>query len=1054
MLGLPSKDVTPFISDNGTYVALFTLIYIVSNNLVDYDIQGYGLKEYNRRRFWTPLGLAVWRFFKANQGPFSELFCKLDLIFAAVPGKHLENLLHSRLDSVRAAFETLIMLSGLYMQPRAFSLLVKVGAAYRWLDVSKKAQQLLILAVSMNQICALQTLLNSGCRPDSPASRLLSFSRTTAIVKAVELRNYDCAKLLLQYCDINRAIRPYMLYAQRNFDCSIWDYRDLWPGVSLRFFEYGLDLFFRAGANPDSQAPIFEHYSLRALKSIKLFHKQWSNQDCPEELKVSVLDYLFYFHRSIFHKAVSKSAQAQRGRLSRTGILLALERGNLSLEAYLHNLDGKVDRGLPEKVLRQVIAEQFLMCDCEAKKRSTNLETVQALASFVSIAEVLDDFPHILEDFIKLVPADCHRHEVEAAGYLLRNGATINSEALSWFAQLPSQRLFEIERIGIRCSKDLDTALINAAAQNNFEAVRKLLHIGAKLDEDVKQGAHGRISIIANIIASWDLKRPGAAGKLPNMVHFLAERGAPLRLSATRVHLYHLLHFTMGVFRDRAPQGDSLPVVHYIVKAGYEPRDRSFPSALLLESCDGLLDAHNVFEYLLRNGAQLRPGSPLATWIGMCGDIELVRDMLEKGVDINAYNHGSDVENGIPRRMTALQMAAMDWRVDVMELLLRAGADVNAPPKHAHGRTALQASCDDRARSSHEQQLKLRTVQLLLDHGADVNAAPARIAGITALQATAKWGDLAVAKLLLVHKPIADVNAPPCQRTLHPTVISTALDFAAHNGRIDMVKLLLNCNGVSHYRCETVFDGAANLAKSKGHFAVAELIRKHIEDIKASDATSPQVSQPARDWHEYNYELGSDDESELSEDDRLFRYYEDQEDDSNSISCSDIDQKDSSSSVCEVSRHGDSECSEGDTGSIMSLDLDSQDLSEDANDPDNHESPHSTARGELPVSTANTDNNIWPDQEDLTMAHEEDFTAARILPLSLQEVGFEDTMDLDDSMDIDTFIDYDTSFDSEMRQGAVVEDTAPWGLENHGQDDFMDFSQSTRLVEEVFGDCE
>lgn len=1048
MLGIPSTDVTSFISDNGTYVALFTLIYILSNNLVDYNMLKYGIGAYANLQ-----DRAVWGFFKAEKCPFYELFCKLDLIFAAVPRRHLEDLLRSRLASVRAAFETLIVLSGLYDQRRAFNVLVKVGAAYGWLDVSRKGQQLLILAVSMDQFSALQTLIDSGCRPDSPATRLLCFWRTTAIVKAVEFQYYHCAELLFKHCDLNKAIGHYMMYAKVNFDEIIWGARR--SRNSRWLFEYGLGLFFEAGADPDSQAPVFKHfhYSLQPQNSMKLLKKRCSKPDCPEELKVSVLDYLFYFHRLVFDKVVWKSAQAQDGRLSRTGVLIALEGGRLSLEAYLQNLDGKVDPKLTEKLLQQVIVEQFLMCDFDAKKRSTNLETVLALASFVSIDEVLDDFPHLLEDFTKLVPANCHRREMEAAGYLLKNGASVNGEALSWFAQLPSQGLFQIERINIRSSKDLNIALINSAAQNNKEAVQRLLNIGANLDDDVHQGTHGRISIIANTIALWKRNSSAGAGDLSNMLQFLVKRGAPLRLSATRIHLYHLLHFTMSVFRGRQRFRDSIAVVHYIINAGYEPRDQSFPSAFLLESCDGLLDAQNVFEYLLRSGAQLRPGSPMATWIGMGGEIDLVRDMLEMGVDINAHNHGSVVENGTPRRMTALQMAAMDWRIDVIELLLQEGADVNAPAKHAHGHTALQASCDDWPKSSHEQQLKLRTVQLLLDHGADVNAAPARIAGITALQAAAKWGDLAVAKLLLFHDPIADVNAPPCQQTWFPTVLGTALDFAAHNGRIDMVQLLLNCNGVSHDRCETDFDGAVRLAKSNGHFAVAELICKHIQGIKASDATSPQLSQPERDWHEYKYELGSDDESELSEDDRLFRYYRDQEYCSDSISSSESDQEDSASSVYEVSWYGDSECSEGDTRSIMSSDLDSQNSSEDAHDPNDHDSPHLPSLGESPISTADN-NNIWADQDDLSLAHEENFTAARIQPRSIQGVGFEDPMDLDAPMDVDTFIDFDTGFDIEMRQNAVVEDTAPWDLENDGQDDYIDFSQSTRLVEEVFGDCE
>lgn len=187
-----------------------------------------------------------------------------------------------------------------------------------------------------------------------------------------------------------------------------------------------------------------------------------------------------------------------------------------------------------------------------------------------------------------------------------------------------------------------EIALIRAAARNKFKAVETLLQGGVNLGIDLKRDAcyfrigiahKTRISIIAQVIYNW----VGDADDLPGMVDFLVKKGAPLRLSTRRAKLYYLLRFILrpesrcsrrarlGLF-----SGARLGIVQYIVTTGYDPRDPLFPSSSLLKLCLNLQgpDDANVFEHLSRNGARLRIGSPLNTWIAMRGELGLIRESI------------------------------------------------------------------------------------------------------------------------------------------------------------------------------------------------------------------------------------------------------------------------------------------------------------------------------------------------------------------------------------------------------------------------------------------
>ena len=118
----------------------------------------------------------------------------------------------------------------------------------------------------------------------------------------------------------------------------------------------------------------------------------------------------------------------------------------------------------------------------------------------------------------------------------------------------------------------------------------------------------------------------------------------------------------------------------------------------------------------------------------------------------------------------SLYDAAYDGKLDVVQLLLDRGADVNQD--RTNGRTPLWIAA---ARG------QLAVAQLLLDRGADVNQA--NIDGQTPLWVAAREGKLAVAQLLLDNR--ADVNQAAKIDGVTPLLI------AAYNSQLAEAQLLL-----------------------------------------------------------------------------------------------------------------------------------------------------------------------------------------------------------------------------------------------------------------------
>lgn len=200
---------------------------------------------------------------------------------------------------------------------------------------------------------------------------------------------------------------------------------------------------------------------------------------------------------------------------------------------------------------------------------------------------------------------------------------------------------------------------------------------------------------------------------------------------------------------------------------------------------------------------------------------DLILGVVDAGVDVN------DRGGGIKWRTTPLQQAIERGRLNLAAELIRRGADVSAQPgedRYGYNYTALQKACASNA--------PLPFIRLLVEAGADVNEPPpVRGFGLTSLEYAAGLGLLNMTQYLLEQG--AQVNSLGSAMGCDPLTWNPAgihrtrpLDWAACDGRLDMVSFLLQSGGRSGRPGRTGLDGAIDAATVlSNHFAVAKVLR-------------------------------------------------------------------------------------------------------------------------------------------------------------------------------------------------------------------------------------
>lgn len=762
----------------------------------------------------------------------------LQMTFTFVSRRVLKDLFHSRLLSIKAAWEKLLRGAQELMNEEAFRCLISVGMENDWLKIHEKGHEYLFSAAQMNCSDILCDLIDRGCRADSYPDWLLL--EESIILETLKNGNIDCVTLLIENCDVNHEFDLTWLESQwhrsTHFAMFIMAFDDTKPDHLLC-----LELFLHKGANVDYE---FDPDILGDIKQGEFWY------EAVAEWPPSILDYFYYFHRQFFPRLFRYSETQLR--FSRASVLWHLDQGVDALREYLASdpdfakpWGGAVGNDTNKTKVRErknhclevLLAEHFLMSgsDPEDKiwwSRMNCLSKLEIDLTWLSTTE--DLAPNMLYTTACLVTSD-NEHDKESGLQLLRwlvdQGFQVKEDALlaaSFDDQVPI-----LECLASFCDdleKEGGKALAFVVSKNRLDTTKWLL------DKGVDPNDQGN-----NVFET------AACESTLTMMKYLVQRGArpgtcergdhPSRVltkmfrSHTRMHIHEMFN-----------------KVQYIIEEHITIDEPSCPSAHLLETCllccgDHIEQRRKTFEFLFRKGARLDPGSPLAVWIATGGGHQLVQEMLDAGADPNAHSFDTNSESidYNTRSKTPLQAAAGIGDYTLVCMLMERGADLNGPAFGKYNMTALQAICAWDPVRREERLRKDKIITLLLHKGAEVNAT--NDDGHTALIYAARLGDLSTAFSLLKHGAKLDAISTVSYAHIDEHQ-QTVLDVAACRGRLDMVEFLLNANALSWtaYSDGRDYDGAIEWARKFGHFVVSELICKHSADRKRWNVPHQQAA--------------------------------------------------------------------------------------------------------------------------------------------------------------------------------------------------------------------
>ncbi|THW99794.1 hypothetical protein D6D13_09929 [Aureobasidium pullulans] len=239
--------------------------------------------------------------------------------------------------------------------------------------------------------------------------------------------------------------------------------------------------------------------------------------------------------------------------------------------------------------------------------------------------------------------------------------------------------------------------------------------------------------------------------------------------------------------------------------------DDDIPPSLYYASLGGLDRSVRV---LLDRGTDIDAGSTMgrsALQIAAHeGHVELVKDLIRRGANVNARNRHCSTKNSEPHT-TALTAASNNGHVRTVQILLEHGSDINAGPRTTVPHKFFSGSAL-RAASANGH---LKVVQLLLDRGADVNIDRHGFALHAALFGAHRE------VLLLLLKRGADICA-------HDDLYGTALRAAVLGGDLTIVKLLLKRGAYSN---EWGLQGAVEATVSADRFDMLETLLLHYTEL-------------------------------------------------------------------------------------------------------------------------------------------------------------------------------------------------------------------------------
>ena len=379
-----------------------------------------------------------------------------------------------------------------------------------------------------------------------------------------------------------------------------------------------------------------------------------------------------------------------------------------------------------------------------------------------------------------------HNNDTEMVGMLLGAGAKVTAEnrygvqPLSLAAQNGSAVVIDqLLKAGADPNTSLpegETVLMTAARVGKVDAIKTLLVAGAKVN--ARDSYRGETALM------WAAARNNA-----DAIRMLVEFGGDIKIrtnnpprsadrrsdSGNTFSAAPPTGFTAFLFGVRAGQ---LEAVKALLEAGANVNDTvsNGESALVIACANANWE---IASFLLDKGAdpnlagagwnalhqavrERRPnlgfGTPGPIAKGSLDSIEVIKKMVAKGAYLNARMTRNGMKDGQRNRLnrlgtTAFFLAAKNTDVEVMKLLLDAGADATIPSADkttplmvASGLMIWNPGEDGGSLQGQEEEV-LEAVKLCVAHGNDVNAK--NIYGETALHGAAYRGANLVVQYLV-----------------------------------------------------------------------------------------------------------------------------------------------------------------------------------------------------------------------------------------------------------------------------------------------------------------
>ncbi|CAF1008766.1 unnamed protein product [Rotaria sp. Silwood1] len=319
------------------------------------------------------------------------------------------------------------------------------------------------------------------------------------------------------------------------------------------------------------------------------------------------------------------------------------------------------------------------------------------------------------------------------------------------------------------------SALMLAAEQGYFECVKLLVQAGA----DLELAPSGPLALTMNLCGQTPLFCAAKEGRT-EIVKYLLDRGANPRVQN---------HYGVSALWIPSQKG-MLQVVELLLNAGAETHIAPFGNLADELNITGWTPLYaamksrkfDVVKLLLKRGADSNAvtklgSTPFLLASEIC-DLDIIEACIEAGADLDFAPSGSDADNLNITGQTALFMATLKDRVDVVKVLIEKGAQVNVKNRYGVSPLLLCAESGNR-----------ELVQALVKAGADVNITPQGelaeenfLAGQTPLFGAAKKGHVEICEYLIENG--ANVNAITMTG-------ATPLYTATEEGHLDVVILLI-----------------------------------------------------------------------------------------------------------------------------------------------------------------------------------------------------------------------------------------------------------------------